>query len=364
MKIAKATAQLFRVPLLHQINDATQDISHFEYLIVNLTTEDGVSSCGWAYTTGVGGVAAFALLRDVLIPLMPGLSVTEPASIWARLKRAMNRGGYGVHAALALAAADIAVWDALGKLRGEPLFRLLGGSKRNTPIYGSGVDLALTPQALSDTLRQMQEDGYTAFKLKVGNAQWRRDAARLEAARAVIGDAPLFVDANQGWTTAEALVAAPMLRDLQVGWLEEPLPPEDFVGYRHLCANLGLPMAGGETLNSAADFARFVGENVWDVLQPDVVRIGGITEWMRMAAVAEVWNKKITTHYVLELAAHMASATRAVRMVEITDHNLTHLGLVTGGCILRDGGIEPTDTPGHGVVFDEDKLRPGLVAQC
>lgn len=365
LRIASAEACLYRVPLPHEMNDATQNIATFEYLVVTLVTADGVRGTGWAYTTGTGGEAAFSLARQVLLPLLPGLSVAEARANWPRLYRALARGGYGMHAALALAAVDIATWDALGQCQRQPLYRLLGGARGIVPTYGSGVDLALSPDDLACSVRGLQRQGYGAFKVKVGQPDWQRDVARLRSARAALGpEATVFVDVNQGWTSAEAVQAAPLLRELGIGWLEEPFPMEDLAGYRRAAAHAGVPLAGGETLNSAAAFAPFVSEGLWDVLQPDVCRIGGITEWLRALAIAEVWNKRVTTHYVLELAAHLACVSTAVRYVEVTDHNLWHLGLTSGGFELGPGTITPTETPGHGVVFNEARLASHLVARA
>jgi L-alanine-DL-glutamate epimerase-like enolase superfamily enzyme len=338
---------LHRVPLPHEIADATQRITSFEYVTVRVIS-GGVEGLGWAYTTGSGGEAVASLVDGDLAGCMLGREVT-PLSAWRRGKKALTRGGYGQHAALALSAVDIALWDAHAKRINQPLFAALGGKARRCPTYGSGVDLGDSTEELTERIKRALGDGYSAIKIKLG-ADRVRDRERLAAAREAIGETgELFADANQAWSVYDALNRADDLVQYRVGFLEEPLPASDIEGYRKLAADCPVPLAGGETLNEAQAFAPFISGALWQVMQPDICRLGGITEWLRVARAAELWNIPLTTHYTAEIATHLASCSDAVRYVEITDHNLVHLGITEGGANFGAGWAEPTPAPGHGL---------------
>lgn len=336
------------VLLPHSISDATQDIDRFEYVIVEIHA-DGRQGSGYAYTTGHGGAAIAALIRTQLVDIAIGQPVGAVREGWARGHAALDRGGYGNLSALALAAMDIARWDLAARAVGEPLYAVLGGVARTCPTYASGVDLADGLEAISERAESAIEAGSHALKIKLGRDH-RHNRVRLRAIRERIGpDIPLFVDANTAWTAMDVRLAMSELVAAGVQLLEEPLPIEDLDGYRSLFAASPIPLAGGETAHSAATLLPYISERILGVVQPDICRIGGITEWLRIAAVAETARIPIMTHFTIELAAHLAAVVPAVRYVEITDHNLSHLALVEGGAVIGRGSITPLDEPGHGL---------------
>lgn len=337
-----------RVRLPSTLADATQTIDHFEYVVVELDAV-GIRGSGYAYTTGFGGAAIADLVRTQLIDLVLGQPVGAIRQAWARGRAALDRGGYGNLSALALAAVDIARWDLAARAVGEPLYAFLGGVGRSCPTYGSGVDLADGPVALGERAAAMLDAGFHGVKMKLGRDH-HANRARLKAVRNRIGpDIPLFVDANTAWTIQDVRLTMSDLVRAEVAFLEEPLPIEDLDGYRSLVGASPVPLAGGETAHSASTLLPYISERILGVIQPDICRIGGITEWLRIAAAAEIARIPITTHFTIELAAHLAGAVPTIQYVEITDHNLTHLGLVEGGAVIGHGTITPLDEPGHGL---------------
>lgn len=345
------------VGLPNSLQDATQTIDRFEYVLVHLSAGDHKGT-GWAYTTGFGGAAVADLVRECLVEVTLGRAVGEIRDAWGRGRAALDRGGYGNHASLALGAVDIARWDLAARTIDEPLYALLGGSRRRCATYGSGVDLGDSPAELADRVHDTLEAGYPAVKIKLGGDP-AVNRQRLRAVRGRIGhEVPLFVDANTAWTRDVAQRHVDDLTHAQVAFLEEPFPIEDAAAYRAFSGTAGIPLAGGETAHSASTLLPYVNERLLGILQPDICRIGGITEWLRIAHAAEIARVPLTTHFTIELAAHLAAAVPGVRYVEITDHNLTHLGLVRGGVDIGPGWIQPIEDAGHGLewAFPADSI--------
>jgi L-alanine-DL-glutamate epimerase-like enolase superfamily enzyme len=206
--------------------------------------------------------------------------------------------------------------------------------------------------------------GYGAFKLKVGRPDPEEDVARCRAVRALIGPARgLLLDANQGWTPAEAVQRCRELAAFRPTFIEEPALSDDPAGHAHICAQAGIPVALGEQLCNRFEFWAYVRAAAVDILQPCPWKVGGITEWMKIAALGAAANLPVSPHGAVELTAHLAAAVPNSLAVEnIFGLGLHDIGATTRPLEVRDGMIAPGEAPGHGVVFDGPALAEHEVA--
>ena len=346
----------YRLPL-EASGDAGHGTIDSEELITLKISADGLVGHGYAYTIGRGGRAIQALIDHDLAPLLVGQSAEPVEALWEMMNRRLLYVGRGGLAAFAIAAVDIALWDLRGLREGKPLHALAGGTPRDIPAYGSGVDL---PKPLDQLLSQVEDflrRGFPGVKVKVGRPDPKEDEARVAAVRRLIGDEiDLMVDANMSWTADEALERGERLLAYDPFWLEEPTIPEDVAGHARLARSLGTPIAVGESLHSVHEFRRYVDEGAAGVLQIDPVTNGGITASLKALAMADAAGLKTSSHYTDELSAHLLCASRNPVYLEkhafALDRYLEVPQRVVGG------RVRPTEVAGTGLRFDERALAP------
>ncbi len=360
MKITSATTQAYRLPLKERMISAKFTMTHRELLVLTLTTDAGLAGTGWCTTAGVGALAARTLIDAYLAPFLIGMDPRHTERIWHRLWSDCHAAGPGGITTLALSAIDIALWDIKAKHAREPLHRLLGGARSAVAVYASAINLHLTKEQLLAQVEDHLSQGYTAFKLKIGRADAEEDIDRCRAVRKLIGARSLMLDANQKWTAGEAVQRCRGLAAVTPAFVEEPLISDDVAGHAHVRAHGGVPLALGEQLCNRFEFWNYVRAEAVDILQPDVWKVGGITEWMKIAALAQCANLVVSPHGALEISLHLAGATPNSGMVEnIFGLNLHDFGATTTPIEIRNGAIALPETPGHGVMLD----GPALAAQ-
>ena len=254
MTIARIQTDLYRIPLPRPLSDSThREIPGFELITVRITTADGAEGLGYTYTVGRGGKAICALIAE-LDDILTGLDEGRIEDCWQRMWWALHWVGRGGAAAFAMAAIDVALWDLQGKRAGLPLWRMLGGATPDVPVYAGGIDLFFSLDELLEQTRANLERGFRAIKMKVGRTSLAEDVERVAAMRRTLGDGfPLMVDANMGWNRHRAVAAARALAPYGLGWLEEPLEPEDVAGHVLVAAE-GIPIAAGENFHNPAEF--------------------------------------------------------------------------------------------------------------
>lgn len=331
-------------------------------IIVRVETDEGITGYGEAHPGRSPG-AIVSLIHNTLAPLIAGMDACDVVGVWSRVHRMqLSSHGLGAGAALALSGIDLALWDIRGKAAGMPLYRLLGGSRRRIPAYAGGISLGFqSPSSLVDEAREYVAQGYRAVKLRLGDTA-RADAERVAAVRAGLGDSvDILCDANTNYTLADARRVLPALADARVGWLEEPFPAADFGAYRAAAALTPMvPLAAGENHYTRFDFARLVEERTVQVLQPDLSKTGGITEAMRIAALASAWSLPVHPHSSATGINHAAS----IHFLAAIDNGGYFEACVSKFNPLRDlfgpafaigedGCVEPPEAPGIGLAIDE-----------
>lgn len=361
MQITRVSARAWRLPLTQPLQSSRVTMTHRELVLVAVETTDGLTGTGWCTTAGVGAAAVQALITGYLAPMLAGADPRNTERIWQRLWMECHAAGVSGLTTLALSAIDIALWDIKGQAAGEPLHRLLGGARPSVAVYASAINLHLSQDDLVAQVRDHRAQGYTAFKLKVGRAPLHEDVDRCLAVRAAIGDdGLLMLDANQKWTLPEAMQRCRLLAAAAPLFIEEPILSDDVNGHRRLRDGAGVPIAMGETLGNRFEFWNYVRDGAVDVIQPDVWKVGGITEFLRIAALGAVANIPVSPHAALEISVHLAAALpNALHVENIFGLNLHDFGATSAPADVRDGRMVPPDTPGHGVVFDGPALHDG-----
>ena len=334
-------------------------------VVVKVTTDDGVVGWGESHHGRAPGAVAH-LVNTTLRQLVLGMDAADVVGVWGRIyKMQLGSHGMGAGTALAMSGIDQALWDIRGKVTGWPLYRLLGGTSRSIPAYAGGVSLGYQePAALVDEARPLVAAGYRAVKLRVGDTPGR-DLERVAAVRKAFGDGlVILVDANTGYSVADARAAMPGLDAHGVGWLEEPFPAHDHRSYA-LAATFGrVPLAAGENHYTRFEFTRVIEDHVITILQPDLSKTGGVTEALRIAAMASAWKLSINPHTSMT-GINMAASIHFLAAIDnagyfeadVSKGNLFRDTLVgTPYTLGKDGCVRPLERPGVGVEVDEEFL--------
>jgi mandelate racemase len=255
---------------------------------------------------------------------------------------------------MALSAIDTALWDLLAREAGLPLYRLLGADEPATPAYSAGGWLSWPVERVIEEALSFKEQGYRAYKMRVGGAEWREDVRRVYAVREAVGDMGLMVDVNQAWSVSTALRAGRELEAAELLWIEEPVEAQDHAGHARVAAELVTPIAAGETLWGRRGLQDLLDAGGVDVIQLDLMRCGGIGEFVALALLADVRRLPVTSHMFTPISAHLMASIGNAYMVE-------HLPgwfdpLFDERPIVVDGIVRPSEEPGLGLTLSEEAV--------
>jgi L-alanine-DL-glutamate epimerase-like enolase superfamily enzyme len=360
VRIESVETLLASLPLLGgDWGDSIHHVTHIEILIADVRTDTGLVGTGLSYTGNVGGTSLKALLDKDLVPLVIGEEVS-PRGLWHKCWHHVHDMGGGGVSTTALAALDIALWDLVAKEVRKPLVSVLGGPCRERILaYASGINLNKSEDELVDQVRGWKAQGFKAFKIKVGKPEIGEDVERLTRVREVAGRLPLMVDANQGWDIGHATRAINAFAPADPHWVEEPLLCDDVEGHARLRGLVGAPIAIGENVYTIQQFNHFLTRRACDFLQADVVRVGGITPYLDIAALARAWNVPLAPHFMMELSGQVLCALPNAHILENIDGgSLTDLKALREPILIEDGYFTPpAGKIGHGLEFDRDYLR-------
>jgi L-alanine-DL-glutamate epimerase-like enolase superfamily enzyme len=265
---------------------------------------------------------------------------------------------------MALAAVDIALWDIMAQVAGVPLWKLLGGHKpHEIKTYNTdGGWLNWTIEELVEDTVGFVEEGWPGVKIKVGKPDSAEDYRRVEAVRKAIGDeVMLMVDANMVWDVNTACTWGRRLEEFQVYWLEEPLHPDDVAGHARLARTITTPIALGENLYHRYSFRDYISAGAVGFVQVDVTRVGGITEWLRIAELSASHNLPVVPHVgdMMQIQQHLVAATPNAPMLEYIPWILD---LFESPVKVKDGHIQVPDEPGASTRMRADSLKKWRVA--
>lgn len=346
-----------RLPLAVPISDAKvftgrqKPMTEVVFLFAEITTEQGHTGLGFSYSKRAGGPAQYAHAKEVAEGII-GEDPNDIGKIYTKLLWAGASVGRSGVATQALAALDIALYDLKAKRAGLPLAKLLGSYRDSVQTYNtSGGFLNATLEEVKARATQSIEEGIGGIKIKVGLPDSKEDLRRVAGIREHIGwDVPLMVDANQQWDRATALRMGRQLEEFNLVWIEEPLDAYDFEGHAHLARVLDTPIATGEMLASVAEHKGLIAADGCDIIQPDAPRVGGITQFLRLAALADERGLGLAPHFAMEIHLHLAAAYPREPWVEHFDwlDPLFNERLET-----KNGRMMVPDRPGLGVSLSD-----------
>jgi len=309
MKIATIETFDLTCPLNRSFGWSQGWINQRGTTLVKITTDDGL--------TGWGEGAESGLINNLLAPLLIGQDPIDRAGLWERMFHALYNGNNAVGlAGSALSALDIALWDLAGKAANLPICALLGGKIRDKiAVYATGLYYTEGefPDRLLDEARSYVDMGFKGMKTKVGGLSIEEDVARVKALREAIGpDISLMIDANEGYNATTAIRIGRKLEELDLVWFEEPVNAQDLEAYLEVKAALPMAIAGGENLRTRYEFKPYLTRRAFDIVQPDIMHCGGLTEMARICAMANacgiqvnphVWGSPVMIAATLHLAA-------------------------------------------------------------
>jgi L-alanine-DL-glutamate epimerase-like enolase superfamily enzyme len=352
VKLSTAT-----LPLATPISDAKvftgrqKPMTEVVFLFAEIATEQGHQGLGFSYSKRAGGPAQYAHAKEVA-DTMIGEDPNDIAKLYNKLLWAGASVGRSGVATQALAALDIALYDLKAKRAGLPLAKFLGAHRDSVRTYNtSGGFLNASIDEVKDRASRSIEEGIGGIKIKVGLPDTAEDLRRVAAVREHIGgDVPLMVDANQQWDRATALRMGRRLEQFDLVWIEEPLDAYDAEGHAALAAALDTPIATGEMLASVAEHELLIAAGACDIIQPDAPRVGGITQFLRLATLADRAGLDLAPHFAMEIHLHLAAAYPREPWVEHFDwlDPLFNERLET-----RDGRMIVPDRPGLGFTFSD-----------
>lgn len=303
------------------------DVPVNHVLVCEVELADGRTGTGFCWTPSIGAAAVRALLENDIRAALLGME-PHPRVVWDRLWRHLREAGAGGITTIALAGVDLALWDLHCGERG--LADVLGRRRATVPVYGSGVNRHYPLEELVAQAERWKAAGHPAVKIKVGLPDLRQDVERVAAVREVIGpDTPLMVDANQMWDLYRARRAVEALAPFGLHWLEEPLPADDVAAHVELRRSVEVPIAVGENVYTVYGFRDLLTAGACDVVQPNVVRVGGITPFLRVAELAAAFDVPVYPHLLPEISGQLALTLPLPCMVEdVEDASFAALGLL------------------------------------
>jgi L-alanine-DL-glutamate epimerase-like enolase superfamily enzyme len=341
---------VYRIPFDEPEADGTLSWDHTSVVVVHVRAA-GLEGLGLTY----GPSACRSIVDDVLDEVVVGRRAADVVGTWEAMVRAIRNAGRPGIVSMAIAAVDIALWDLKAKLAGVALATLLGRARDAVPVYGSGGFTSLDDRSLVEQLDGWVRNGIPQVKMKIATG-WggdpARDIERIGIVRDAIGpDAGLFVDANGGYNRKTAIRVGQAVESMHVTWFEEPVSSDDLAGLHEVRSVVDAEVAAGEYGYDLAYFQRLCDAQAVDVVQADVSRCAGITEWLRIGAAAAAHGLQLSGHCAPALHAHAAAALPNLRHVEyFADH-------VRADHLLLDGVLEPID---GALVPDAAKAGHGL----
>lgn len=356
MKIAGIRTQILSIPFPKPITTATFSIDYKDIIIVDVETDEGITGTGYLMTLGQGSRAIKAVLDYELKDLLVGEDPLYRQKVWKKLWWGLQKIGRKGVAVYAISAIDTALWDIAGKTTNQSIHQLLGPTADNLEAYGGGGWLHMPIDDILEEVRIYKEKyGFRAYKMRAGSSSWRVDVERVRAVREAFGnDLEIMVDVNQGLDVPSSIILGRELEKLGVFWFEEPVHADDISGLADIATALDMRVATGENEYGRFGYKDLINQKAADVLQIDLQRVGGVTEWIRVANTADTMGVKVTPHLFWELSAQLACAVPNAIYIEYMDW--------LDDCFeelpeIKNGRVHVWKKPGHGLNFRKELIK-------
>jgi mandelate racemase len=351
MKITDIRCRAVAAPMKRPLATSVATLTASALLLIDLETDQGIVGRSYLFGMGAHNLPPMAKLVEAMTQMVKG---DELAPLDIERKLRARYALLGVHnvVLIAMAGIDMAAWDAFAQSLGQPLVRVLGGAPRPIPAYNSKGLGIMAVKPLVKEASELVDEGFRAIKLRLGRADARADLEALRAVKQAIGpDIILMVDFNQALSVAEALHRGHLIDDEGgVYWIEEPIRADDFAGAARLAREIRTPIQLGENFMGPEQMAQALAAGACDFAMPDAQRIGGVTGWMRAAALAQGAGMEMSSHLFPEVSCHLLAVTPTCHWLEYVDWANPVLKQPTE---LRDGKAVIPSAPGVGIEWDE-----------
>ena len=384
MKISSIKSHVLRYELDKELGYSQQYYKHRTAHLVEIETDEGIT--GWGDCFGPGNIALANkyIVEKVIQPLIIGEDPINKEYIWHKVYNLLRDSGQKGMPIQALSGIDIALWDILAKKAKLPLYQLLGGKTNNKiPVYGYGMMLQKKPveelcELFKKEANQIKEKKFKAMKMKVGLGP-KEDLMLVSAVREAIGNNfKLMVDANHAYNRNDALYVGKGLDEMEIYWFEEPVAPEDYDGYKELKEKLKTNIAGGEAEFTKYGWNQLIKNNCIDIAQPEVCGLGGITEYLKVSALAQsnfipivnhVWGSALSVAVNLHLLTSLPDMpgglfpTKSMLEFDTTEKNIFITDLAEEKFSIldqvkdKDGFASPLENIGIGINPKKDFIK-------
>ncbi len=355
MKIESIRTRAVAAPMQRPLATSTGALTASSLLLLDLRTDAGVTGRAYLFGLGAHNLKAIAALVEAMAEMVRGDEVA-PFEIEKKLRNRYTLLGVHNIILFAMSGIDMAAWDAIGQAQDQPLVRMLGGTPRPIPAYNS-KGLGIMPlKPLAKEAAELVKEGFSAVKLRLGRPHAVDDIAALRTVKKAIGpDVTLMVDFNQGLTVAEAVQRGRMI-DAEGGvtWIEEPVRADDIAGNARIAREVATPIQIGENFMGPEQMAQALAAGACDYCMPDVQRIGGVTGWMRAAALAQGAGMEMSSHLFPEASCHLLAVTPTCHWLEYVDWADA---ILQDPVQVVDGHARIPQRPGLGMRWDEKAVK-------
>jgi mandelate racemase len=359
LTIRSITARAIVLKLKRPVVARIATLSEWPVILVDLQTEQGITGRSYLEPYIVKSMRYLVPALQDFGDMLKGRRLA-PVELFDAARKSLHFVGYEGMSMIAASGLDMAAWDALAKAANQPLCVLLGGTVGSVKSYNSnGLWLKSSEAVAAEAIELRDEGGFTGLKLRLGRERIADDLATLDAVRKAVGeDIHLMVDFNQGLTMAEALQRCHMIDDHGLAWIEEPIVYDNLDGYARLAAELKTPLQIGENFYGPREMYKALQRGACDLVMPDFMRIGGVTGWMRAAAIASSAGIPMSTHLYPEVAAHVMRITETAHWLEWQDWADP---ILQQPYAIKDGHLHVPDVPGVGIEWNEDVVQAHLI---
>ena len=355
LKIRRIRARPVVVPMKLPLATATGAVTGAPLVLVDLETAGGLVGRAYLFAIARAHLAPLAKLVEAMGEMVAGDAVA-PFELEKKLRAKYTLLGVHNVVVFGMAGIDMAAWDVLGQAFGHPLVRLLGGAPRPVRAYNSkGLGIQPLPKLVREA-RRLVDEGFDAVKLRLGRPDATEDLAAMRAVKKAIGPkVTLMCDFNQGLTVAEAIRRGHMIDDEGgMHWIEEPIRADDFEGCAKVADAVATPIQIGENFMGPEQMAQALAARCCDYVMPDLQRIGGVTGWMRAAALAQGAGVEMSSHLFPEASAPLLSVTPTCHWLEYVDWADP---VLQQPCVVKGGWVQPSTAPGLGMRWDERAVK-------
>jgi mandelate racemase len=355
LRIQSVRVRAVAAPMKRPLATSTGALTVSPLLLLDLQTDAGIVGRSYLFGINAAHLKPIAALVEAMAEMVKG-DALAPFDIEAKLRKRYTLLGVHNIVLFAMSGIDMAAWDAVGQAMKQPLARLLGGTLRPVLAYNSkGLGIQGLKPLVKEAV-ELVEEGFGAVKLRLGRAQAQADLEALRAVKKAIGpEITLMVDFNQGLTVAQALERGRMIdEEGGVHWIEEPVRADDFAGNARIAREVATPIQIGENFMGPEQMAQALAAQACDYAMPDAQRIGGVTGWMRAAALAQAAGMGMSSHLFPEVSCHLLAVTPTCHWLEYVDWANP---ILEEPVRLKDGHVLVPDRPGIGMRWDAKAVK-------